>query len=180
VSRGSGLRDNGDVERVRDASDIVSVVGKYLALHAKGREFVALCPFHDDRKPSMTVSPGKQIYKCFACGAGGDVFSFVQQYHGMDFGEALRHLAEEAGIELTPRARPETGFGGGPVGLNSLAVAVGEDAATLEEVHEPYLIMQGYIKRTAQGRVAMPKAYRKIGLEPPAAASAPQPDLFGK
>jgi holliday junction DNA helicase RuvB len=68
-------------------------------------------------------------------------------------------------------------FDGGPVGLNSLAVAVGEDAGTLEEVHEPYLIMQGYIKRTPQGRAALPRAYRKLGLEPP--RSSPQPDLFG-
>ena len=68
-------------------------------------------------------------------------------------------------------------FGGGPVGLNSLAVAVGEEAGTLEEVHEPYLIMQGYIKRTPQGRVAMPRAYRKLGLEPP--KNAPQSELFG-
>jgi holliday junction DNA helicase RuvB len=67
-------------------------------------------------------------------------------------------------------------FHGGPVGLNSLAVAVGEDAGTLEEVHEPYLIMQGYIKRTPQGRTALPRAYRKLGLEPP--RSSPQADLF--
>ncbi len=65
-------------------------------------------------------------------------------------------------------------FGGGPVGLNSLAVAVGEDAGTLEDVNEPYLIMQGYLKRTAQGRVAMPRAYEKIGLKPPRA----QPELL--
>ena len=59
-------------------------------------------------------------------------------------------------------------FGGGPVGVSSLAVAVGEDAGTLEDVHEPYLIMQGYLKRTAQGRVAMPRAYQKLGLKPSA------------
>ncbi len=58
-------------------------------------------------------------------------------------------------------------FGGGPVGLNSLAVAIGEDAGTLEDVNEPYLIMQGYLKRTPQGRVAMPVAYRKLGITPP-------------
>lgn len=68
-------------------------------------------------------------------------------------------------------------FDGGPVGLNSLAVAIGEEAGTLEEVHEPYLIMQGYLKRTPQGRVAMPRAYRKIGLEPPRKGSA-EADLF--
>jgi Holliday junction DNA helicase RuvB len=67
-------------------------------------------------------------------------------------------------------------FNGGPVGLNSLAVAIGEEAGTLEEVNEPYLIMEGYIKRTPQGRVAMPHAYRKLGLKPPAGA---QSELFG-
>ena len=71
-------------------------------------------------------------------------------------------------------------FDGGPVGVNSLAVAIGEESGTIEEVHEPYLIMQGYIKRTAQGRVAMPKAYRKLGLPAPKSApdSPSQPDLF--
>ena len=58
-------------------------------------------------------------------------------------------------------------FAGGPVGLNSLAVAIGEDAGTLEDVHEPYFIMQGYLKRTPQGRVALPPAYRKLGLKEP-------------
>ena len=67
-------------------------------------------------------------------------------------------------------------FGGGPVGINSLAVAVGEDSGTLEDVNEPYLIMQGYIKRTAQGRVALPQAYQKLGLKAPA---RPQSELFG-
>jgi Holliday junction DNA helicase RuvB len=69
-------------------------------------------------------------------------------------------------------------FDGGPVGVNSLAVAIGEESGTIEEVHEPYLIMQGYIKRTAQGRVAMPKAYKKIGLPVPKSSTAPQSDLF--
>jgi len=67
-------------------------------------------------------------------------------------------------------------FDGGPVGVNSLAVAIGEEAGTIEEVHEPFLIMQGFLKRTAQGRVAMPKAYRKLGLPPPAKAG--QDELF--
>jgi Holliday junction DNA helicase RuvB len=69
-------------------------------------------------------------------------------------------------------------FAGGPVGLGSLAVAVGEEAGTLEEVHEPYLIMQGYIKRTPQGRVAMPKAYQKLGLQAPTGRRGGQPELF--
>ena len=67
-------------------------------------------------------------------------------------------------------------FGGGPVGLSSMAVAVGEERQTLEEVHEPFLIQMGFIKRTPQGRVATPLAYRHFGLEPPPAAG--QPELF--
>ncbi len=69
-------------------------------------------------------------------------------------------------------------FNGGPVGLNSLAVAVGEDAATIEEVHEPFLIMQGFLQRTPRGRTAMPAAYAKIGAPPPPSATDSQPGLF--
>jgi len=67
-------------------------------------------------------------------------------------------------------------FDGGPVGVNSLAVAIGEEPGTIEEVHEPFLIMQGFLKRTPQGRVALPKAYRKLGISPPKRAS--QEDLL--
>ncbi|MBS0657813.1 MAG: Holliday junction branch migration DNA helicase RuvB [Verrucomicrobia bacterium] len=68
-------------------------------------------------------------------------------------------------------------FGGGPVGLNNLAVAIGEEAGTLEEVHEPYLIMQGYVKRTPQGRVALEKTYRKLGVKPPSGSGHVQGEL---
>jgi len=86
---------------VRDASDIVAVVGEHLALKPKGREYVGLCPFHEDRNPSMCVVPAKQIFHCFVCGAGGDVFTFIQKYHSMGFRESLEYLAERANIELT-------------------------------------------------------------------------------
>jgi DNA primase len=91
-----------DKQRVLDAGDIVRVVGEQVALKQKGREFVGLCPFHDDHSPSMCVVPHKQIYHCFSCGAGGDVFSFVMNYHKMSFREALEHLAEKFGVTLTP------------------------------------------------------------------------------
>jgi DNA primase len=96
-------RGDDDRDRVREASDIVAVVGEHLTLRAKGREFVGICPFHDDHKPSMYVVPAKQIFHCFSCGAGGDVFTFVQRYHSMEFPEALKFLADRAGVELTPR-----------------------------------------------------------------------------
>lgn len=97
---------DGDKERVRESSDIVRVIGEHLTLRPKGREFVGLCPFHDDHKPSMFVVPAKQIYTCFSCGAAGDVFSFIQRYHAMDFREALEYLAQRAGIELSRSSQP--------------------------------------------------------------------------
>lgn len=96
------FHDNSDRERVRDAADIVRVVGEHVSLKARGREFVGLCPFHDDHKPSMNVVPAKGIFHCFVCGTGGDVFSFVQRFHKMEFREALTYLAERFGVELTP------------------------------------------------------------------------------
>lgn len=96
-----------DVDRVRDATDLVQLIGEHITLRPKGREHVGLCPFHDDRTPSMAVvtHKGNAFYKCHACGAGGDAFDFVRNYHKMDFPEALRYLAERAGITLTPRER---------------------------------------------------------------------------
>jgi Holliday junction DNA helicase RuvB len=69
-------------------------------------------------------------------------------------------------------------YQGGPVGINSIAVAVGEDEATINEVYEPYLILKGYLKRTPRGRTALPIAYLKLGLTPPAGAGGDQPGLF--
>ncbi|MEN0020131.1 MAG: DNA primase [Planctomycetota bacterium] len=104
----SGLQPDDDVARVRDASDIVEVIGDVVTLKPKGREYMGLCPFHDDRNPSMSVVPHKQIFHCFVCGTGGDVFKFVRLFHQQSFPEALAFLAERAGIELKPRqaARP--------------------------------------------------------------------------
>jgi DNA primase len=122
-----------DRQRVKDASDIVRVVGEHVALKPKGREFVCLCPFHEDRNPSMCVVPGKQIFHCFVCGTGGDVFSFVQKYHSMGFREALEFLAQRAGIELT-KFRPGSGDGGGsldgaPAGITKADIIRANDAA---------------------------------------------------
>ena len=100
-------RNSDDRERVRDASDIVRVIGEVATLKPSGREFRCLCPFHDDHRPSMYVVPSKQIFKCFVCGVGGDVFTFVEKFHNMEFREALEYLAERGGVELTPvRAQP--------------------------------------------------------------------------
>lgn len=100
-----------DKRRVLDATDIVRLVGEHIALKQKGREYVGLCPFHDDHTPSMGVVPHKQIYHCFSCGSGGDALSFVMNFHKMTFREALEFLAERAGIKLTPRAPRRAGAG---------------------------------------------------------------------
>ncbi len=92
------------VQQVAQATDIVDLISQYVALKRKGHEFVGLCPFHDDKRPSMNVSPTKQIFKCFACGAGGGVFQFLILYDKMSFPEAVRTLAERANIPLPVEA----------------------------------------------------------------------------
>jgi DNA primase len=121
---------NDDVQRVRDASDIVRVVGEHLTLKPKGREFVGLCPFHDDRNPSMCVIPAKQIFHCFVCGSGGDVFTFVQKYHSMGFRESLEFLAERANIELTPFRGRSSSDEGEPGGVGNKEILAANDMAS--------------------------------------------------
>ncbi len=87
-------------DAILDAVDIVDVIGESVTLQRKGKEFVGLCPFHNDRKPSMSINPVKRIFKCFACGAGGDVIRFIQMHRNLEFREALAFLADKAGIEF--------------------------------------------------------------------------------
>ncbi len=101
-------------DRVQQATDIVRLIGEQVVLRKKGKEFAGLCPFHDDKNPSMQVSPIKQIYKCFSCGAGGDAFSFVMNYHKMTFPEAIKHLADRAGIEVVEQGAGARDPGAGP------------------------------------------------------------------
>ncbi len=122
--------ENDDRQRVLDASDIVSVVGEHLSLKPKGREYVGLCPFHDDRNPSMCVIPAKQIFHCFVCGSGGDVFTFVMKYHSMGFREALEYLAERGHVELTPmKARGGASEAGDAGGVGNKEVLAANDMA---------------------------------------------------
>src|SRR4051794_20257784 len=83
---------------IKDAIRIESLVGEYLTLHRSGSKLKALCPFHDDHNPSLTIDPERQSYKCWSCGAGGDVFDFVMGIERIEFPEAKRMLAERAGI----------------------------------------------------------------------------------
>lgn len=98
-------------ERVRSAFDIVDVIGAQLELRPQGRAFVARCPWHNDKRPSLQVNPQRQTWKCWVCNIGGDVFSYVMQRDGVDFGEALKTLAEKAGIELQSSNRKKASPG---------------------------------------------------------------------
>lgn len=104
----AGYFEQVHLQQILQSVNIVDVVGQYVALTMKGKDALGLCPFHDDHKPSFHVSPSKQIYKCFSCGAGGDVFKFLMQREKLTFPEAVEMLAERAGIELPRREGPAT------------------------------------------------------------------------
>ena len=88
------------IEEIRMKNDIVDVISGYVKLQRKGSSYFGLCPFHNEKSPSFSVSPAKQMYYCFGCGAGGNVFTFLMEYENFTFVEALRALAERAGVEL--------------------------------------------------------------------------------
>jgi DNA primase len=96
----AGLFSSATLEQIRAASDIVDVIGSYLPLKRAGANFVALCPFHKEKTPSFNVNPHRQIFHCFGCHKGGDVFAFVKEYESIDFPEAVRRLADRAKIPL--------------------------------------------------------------------------------
>ena len=100
-----GVFDNSIVTQIQQANDIVDVISEHVSLKRKGREMVGLCPFHDDHRPSMNVNPAKQIFKCFACGAGGDVFKFVQMRENLTFPQTIERLADRAGIRLPAKSQ---------------------------------------------------------------------------
>lgn len=88
------------VEEVRAKNDIVDVISGYVRIQKKGSSYFGLCPFHNEKSPSFSVSPGKQMYYCFGCGAGGNVFTFMMEYENYTFQEAIKALAERAGVAL--------------------------------------------------------------------------------
>ena len=88
------------IEEVRSKTDIVDLISGYVKLQRKGSSYFGLCPFHNEKSPSFSVSPGKQMYYCFGCGAGGNVFTFLMEYENYSFQEALKMLADRAGVRL--------------------------------------------------------------------------------
>lgn len=88
------------IEEVRSSNNIVDIIGGYVRLQKKGSSYFGLCPFHNEKSPSFSVSPNKQMYYCFGCGAGGNVFTFIMEYENQTFPEAVKILADRAGITL--------------------------------------------------------------------------------
>ena len=88
------------INEIRNKTDIVDIVSRYVNLTKKGKNYIGVCPFHDDHSPSMSVSPEKQIYTCFSCGASGNVFTFVSDFEKISFSEAVRLLGDKVGITV--------------------------------------------------------------------------------
>ncbi|MGD9231740.1 MAG: CHC2 zinc finger domain-containing protein, partial [Desulfobacterales bacterium] len=96
------------VSEIKNTADIVEVISEVVVLKKTGKNYVGLCPFHSEKTPSFTVSPEKQIFYCFGCAAGGNVFSFLMKHDGMSFPDAAKMLAGRYGLDIpTPTMSPE-------------------------------------------------------------------------
>ncbi|MEE8496143.1 MAG: CHC2 zinc finger domain-containing protein, partial [Xanthomonadales bacterium] len=110
----SGLIPESFIEELLGRLDIVEVIERHVPLKRAGREYQACCPFHDEKTPSFTVSPQKQFYHCFGCGAHGSVIGFLMNYEGLEFVDAVEDLARHAGLtvprEASRKAQPSAGL----------------------------------------------------------------------
>ena len=102
--RVAGISDE-DIQKVRDASDLVAVIGERTPVKQKGRDFWCCCPLHQEKTPSFKIDPATQLWHCFGCGEGGDVFSFIMKTEDFNFPEAVRYLADRAHIDIAEDAR---------------------------------------------------------------------------
>ncbi len=117
---------NDEINAIRNKANIVDIIGSYLPLTQRGKNYVCVCPFHDDHSPSMSVSEEKQIYKCFACGNTGNVFTFVENYEGVNFIDAVAIVAEKAGIDIDKRK------------LKTNRVLINKDELEMMDIAEKY------------------------------------------
>jgi len=156
-----------DLEKIKDRIDIVELISSYISLKKAGRNYKANCPFHKEKTPSFMVSPEKQIWHCFGCQKGGDIFTFVSEIEGMDFGEALKFLAQKAGITLERKSFQESGPKNVLIELNSLAASFYHKI--LEEEKEGEIAREYLQKRKVDKNTILdfrlgfsPKGFRKL------------------
>ena len=99
-----------EINTIRTKANIVEIIGDYVVLTKKGKNFVGVCPFHDDHAPSMSVSLEKQIYKCFSCNAAGNVITFVEHYENISFLEAVKVVADKIGLSFSQVITPKKDY----------------------------------------------------------------------
>lgn len=131
------------IDEIRQSVDIVDVMGQYLELHKKGKNYMAICPFHDDNHPSLSISQSRQIYKCFVCGNGGNVFTFIQEYLKVPFVESVMKVAEFGHVDMS-------GYS-----LEKRVVKVDEALASLYDMHAFALKLYMYYLYTQSGKQAL-------------------------
>lgn len=137
-------------ELIKSKLDIVDFLRGYLTLTPAGKNFKALCPFHHEKSPSFSVSPERQRWHCFGCGADGDIFGFVMKYENMEFGEALRMLAEKAGVELRHENPAEYRYTGLLYDLNDQAKKFYVKALAAAPIVKQYLAERGLTPATIE------------------------------
>lgn len=135
-------------ELIKSKLDIVEFLRGFMTLTPAGRNFKALCPFHKEKTPSFMVSPERQSWHCFGCSAGGDIFGFVMRYENMEFGEALRMLAEKAGVELRRENPAEYRYAGLLYDLNDAAKNYFRKALAAAPIAKKYLAERGLSSKT--------------------------------
>lgn len=137
-------------ELIKSKLDIVEFLRGYLTLNPAGKNFKGLCPFHKEKSPSFMVSPDRQSWHCFGCGIGGDIFAFTMRYENVEFGEALRMLAEKAGIELRRENPAEYKYTGLLYDLNETAKNFFKRALAAAPVAKKYLAERGLTPQTIE------------------------------
>ena len=147
-----------DIKAVIAATDIVALISSDITLKKAGKNFTARCPFHDEKTPSFTVSPNKQFYHCFGCGAHGDALAWMTEYHQLPFRAALEALAGPAGIDLAVEDN-------GPTKARRTKQQVAEIEA--ETAHELHVLYQGVSARVSHRQIPRELIERFEHIQPP-------------
>ncbi len=137
-------------ENIRARSDIIVVISQYMRLTRRGKEWIGLCPFHDDKRPSFRVSPDKQMYKCWACGEGGDVFKFIEKKENLEFIDSLEFLARRAGIQFERKgiSKEQASERERMFEMNQLAARFYQERLSKSSDAKDYLANRGILKET--------------------------------